>query len=337
MSDHTGIEWTDATWNPVTGCTEVSAGCDHCYARTFAERWRDVPGHHFERGFDVTLRPDKLGLPLRWRRPRRVFVNSMSDLFHAAVPSEFIAAVWVRMLWTSPHLDTGRPVHTYQLLTKRPGRMRSWLQGWADPGQRTEWIAQAVDRGWCHPRDEAAAQGWPTVLSNVWLGVSVEDQRWAGIRIPILLQTPAAVRFLSCEPLLGPLDLSRWLGLEWFDSFGWDQNLCAALAEQVGPGGGLHWVIAGGESGHGARPLHPDWVRGLRDQCLAAQTPFLFKQWGMYRPGGDPARPAVWVDSAGTPGLYNGTGQVAMVRVGKHAAGRVLDGRTWDEFPGRRV
>jgi protein gp37 len=189
MSDKTGIEWTDATWNPVTGCTEVSPGCDHCYAKTFAERWRGVPGHHFEQGFDVVLRPERLDQPLRWSRPRRIFVNSMSDLFHDAVPDAFIAHVWAVM--------AAAEQHTFQVLTKRHGRMRSLLRTvdfWRTVSYRLE------DMG----LDGVDSIDPP---SNVWLGVSVENQQWADIRIPALLDTPAAVRFLSCEPLLGPVDL----------------------------------------------------------------------------------------------------------------------------------
>jgi protein gp37 len=291
MSATTGIEWTDATWNPVTGCTKLSQGCDHCYAQTFAERFRGVSGHHFERGFDLQLRPGKLDLPLRWRKPRRVFVNSMSDLFHADVPDEYIARVFAVMALT--------PQHTYQVLTKRHARMRSLLSSAA-------FGHLVAEQGREHL--VGSGQDWLAVgamlaskpLPNVWLGVSVETQQWADIRIPTLLDTPAAVRFLSCEPLLGPLNLSRWLGVEFYDSFGWGEELCASLAGRVGPARGLHWVIAGGESGPGARRLDPEWVRDLRDQCTAAGTPFLFKQWGGRTP---------------------------------KAGGRELDGRTWDQYP----
>jgi protein gp37 len=212
VSDKSAIEWTDATWNPVTGCTKVSPGCDHCYAETFAERFRGVAGHHFEQGFDVVLRPERLEIPMRWRRPRRVFVNSMSDLFHARVPEAFIRDVLAVMA------DT--PAHTYQVLTKRPRR------------------AADLD------------VTWPP---NVWLGVSVESDRYDW-RAQTLADTPAAVRFISAEPLLGPLphlDLS-----------------------------GIGWVIAGGESGPGYRPPEAAWFRDLRDRCTAANVPFFFKQWG---------------------------------------------------------
>lgn len=323
MSDHSGIEWTDATWNPVTGCEAVSPGCDHCYARTFAERWRGVPGHHFEHGFDLTLRPDKLPLPLRWRRPRRIFVNSMSDLFHDQVSDRYIARVFAVMALARQH--------TFQVLTKRHARMRSLLGS-------ASFAHLVAEEARTHI---GSAQDWLQVaammagpLPNVWLGVSVETQQWADIRVPALLKTSAAVRFLSCEPLLGPVDLSRWLGLEWYDSCGWGEEMFASLAGRVGTARGLHWVITGGESGPGARPMDPEWVRTLRDQCQAAQVPFLFKQWGAWSPTGlgigrfhPPER------LIGEPVDGMGHRQI-MRRVGKHAAGRALDGRTWDQFPG---
>lgn len=269
MSDRSAIEWTDATWNPVTGCTKVSPGCDHCYAETFAERWRNTPGHYFENGFDVQLRPDKLTLPLRWRKPRKVFVNSMSDLFHADVPDDYIAQVFAVMAAASEH--------TFQVLTKRHGRMRSLLNRSSFRDSVTTYI-DTRDYVW-------KQRTWP--LPNVWLGVSVEDQERANLRIPALLRTPAIVRFLSCEPLLGPVDL---------DAIDWDGVTSLASLDNNAIG----WVIVGGESGIGARPMDVSWARSLRDQCSHAGVPFLFKQWG-----------------GRTPKI----------------AGRALDGRTWDEFP----
>lgn len=222
MSDRSSIEWTDATWNPVRGCTKISPGCAHCYAATFAERFRGVKGHPYEQGFDLRLVPDKLAEPLRWPSRRRVFVNSMSDLFHPAVPTEYIvrvARVMAMAAW-----------HTYQVLTKRSERMAELL--------RTE-LAFAAD------------------LPNVWWGVSVENRRHGLPRIDHLRTAPASVRFLSVEPLLedlGQVDLK-----------------------------GVNWVIVGGESGHGARPMAAEWVRSLRDQCAAAGVSFFFKQWGGVR------------------------------------------------------
>ena len=223
MGDNSAIEWTDATWNPVTGCTKISAGCDNCYAERFAERWRGTPGHPFEAGFDLTLRPGRLEQPLRWQRPRRIFVNSMSDLFHRDVPTDFIDRVFATM--ERAHW------HQYQVLTKRPEIMRRHMER----RYRTSSVAPP----------------------HVWLGVSVEEAK-VKRRIEVLRATPARVRFLSIEPLIGPLG---------------ELDLA-----------GIHWVIVGGESGPGARYMRPDWVREIRDQCIAQGVPFFFKQWGGIRP-----------------------------------------------------
>lgn len=241
MAGKTSIEWTDATWNPVTGCTKVSAGCDNCYAERLSERFRGVPGHPFKAGFDLTLHMSRLDQPLRWRNPRRVFVNSMSDLFHKDVPRSFIAGCFLTM----EEADW----HTYQILTKRSSLMERF-----------------VNEHYRSMRDARCS-------SHIWLGVSVEDEA-AKVRIDHLRATRAHVRFLSLEPLVGPLgslDLT-----------------------------GIHWVIVGGESGPRCRPMHPDWVRDIRDKCLFFGVPFFFKQWGGFRP---------------------------------KAAGRELDGREWSEFP----
>ena len=294
MSTNSRIEWTDATWNPVTGCTKVSPGCDHCYAERVTERF------HGKGSFaTVRLHPERLDQPLRWRKPRRVFVNSMSDLFHDDVPDEFIAHVFAVMSLT--------PQHTYQVLTKRHARMRSLLSGserwWGLLDAAEENLVE--DEWIIHDRHvEPTGDPWP--LRNVWLGVSVENQQWADIRIPALLETPAAVRFLSCEPLLGPVNLDPWRSPDE----PWNGRSPADTR--------IDWVIVGGESGPGARPMRPEWARALRDQCRAAGTPFFFKQWGEYGQQGwrvDPTH----------------TGE--MVRMGKKIAGRALDGRTWDEYP----
>ena len=362
MSDRTKIEWSDATWNPVTGCTEVSPGCDHCYAKTFAERWRGTPGHYFEHGFDVQLRPDKLDQPLRWRKPRRIFVNSMSDLFHDQVPDGYIAQVWEVMAQC--------PQHTFQILTKRHARMRSWVTRWHDTSgdkdvqgsnglppmprgpeavrevyssPRSRLFADMLDsmgtppEGAAYPLyDWAEGPRWFShVLPNVWLGVSAENQQWADIRIPALLDTPAAVRFVSAEPLLGRIELRQ----EW------------------GHGPGIDWIIAGGESGRAARPTHPDWVRALRDQRHKVGAAFFFKQWGEWAPapwhGPDGATHAftgglyqektgAWVENFMEIGhrptsterdLTTPPGAQGMRHIGKKHAGRELDGRTWDEYP----
>ena len=239
MSENSTIEWTDATWNPVRGCTKITPGCAHCYAETFAERFRGVPGHPYEQGFDLRLVPEKLREPLRWKNPKMVFVNSMSDLFHEDVPDEYVLEV-VGVMQTANW-------HTYQVLTKRSERMRDLLQ--------TKLRA-------------AASQ------PHIWWGVSVENRRHGLPRIEHLRAAPARVRFLSIEPLLedlGSLNLN-----------------------------GIHWVIVGGESGVGARPIEPRWVLSIRDQCEQAKVPFFFKQWGGVR---------------------------------KKRAGRELDGRTYDAFP----
>ena len=218
----TAIEWTDVTWNPVTGCTKISAGCDNCYAERFSERFRGVAGHPFERGFDLTLRRERLEQPLHWRQPRMVFVNSMSDLFHKEVPFEFVD----RVFDTMEQADW----HTFQVLTKRSSRLRNYVN-----------------------------RRYPTTAApgHIWLGTSVEDGSKKS-RIRHLMETRALVRFLSIEPLIGPIgpvDLD-----------------------------GIHWVIVGGESGPGARPMLIEWARDVRDQCRAAKVPLFFKQWGGLRP-----------------------------------------------------
>ena len=311
MGDRTGIEWTDATWNPVTGCTKVSPGCDHCYAESIAHRFAGTPA--YPNGFDITLRPERLTQPLRWTRPRRVFVNSMSDLFHKDVPEDFIDSVFGVMAANVAHT---RPTHTFQLLTKRHGRLRSYLSA-PDVRQRIALAAaQRTDEDHADRVHEFVLYGarmWP--LPNVWVGVSVEDQARADLRIPALLQTPAAVRFLSCEPLLAPVDLSRHLdperdcrcGVPAMEGAGQHAASCGCLTQPE-----IGWVIVGGESGPGARPMQPEWARQLRDQCTAAGVPFHFKQWGEWAPAPD-----------------------VLQRVGKKAAGRLLDGRTWNEEPVR--
>lgn len=239
MSSQSKIEWTDATWNPVRGCTKLSPGCAHCYAATFAERFRGVAGHPYEHGFDLRLVPEKLFEPLAWKKPRMIFVNSMSDLFHESVPDEYIAEV-ARVMRSANW-------HTFQVLTKRAERMKKLLN--------TKLSFAGRD-------------------GHIWWGVSVENKRCGFPRISQLRQAQIAVRFLSIEPLLEPLgeiDLRR-----------------------------IAWVIVGGESGPGARPIRREWVTAIRDQCRRAGVPFFFKQWG---------------------GVH------------KSAAGRLLDGREYNEFP----
>ena len=310
----TTIEWTDVTWNPVTGCDRTSPGCDHCYALTLAKRLKAMGQPHYQTdgdartsgpGFGVAVHPDALDLPLRWRRPRRVFVNSMSDLFHPDVPDDFILAVWRQMRAT--------PQHTYQILTKRPQRMAAFTRDlWTD-----------VD-GWlrCRRPDGMPIAG---ALPNVWLGTSIESNRYV-FRARHLAETISLTRFLSCEPLLGPLfDLK----VHHFD-----------------------WVIAGGESGPGARPTAPNWVQDLRDTCIGAGVAFFFKQWGSWVPYEIDAQPPFWNGQDGetvdghilpadisehrpTQGWYWPEWAVQMDYVWRRRpkGHRLLDGRTWDEYP----
>lgn len=244
MSLQSSIEWTDATWNPVTGCTEVSAGCDRCYAKTFAERFRGVPGHPYEQGFDLKLWPERLELPLRWKKPRRIFVNSMSDLFHRDVSDGFILQV--------AHTMKRADWHIYQILTKRADRLLHLVP-----------LLSSV-----------FGEQWPT---HIWWGVTIETNQYAW-RADKLRNVPSPVRFISYEPALGPIE---------------EVDLT-----------GIHQVIAGGESGYGARSAEANWFRDVRDRCVSSEVAFFFKQWGGRTP---------------------------------KSGGRELDGRTWDEFPELRV
>lgn len=247
----TAIEWTEETWNPATGCTKVSAGCDNCYAERITERFRGKGSFK-----ELVLHPDRLETPKKWRKPRTVFVNSMSDLFHAEIPQDFIAQVFGVMALT--------PRHTYQVLTKRPGRMRALLTD-------DRFILKCRAELYRQQTLTETAGGFEWPLRNVWVGVSVEDQEHADKRIPSLMRTPAAVRFLSCEPLLGPVSLTSYL--DWMEYEG-DDGVAAIYRPRLG------WVIVGGESGINARPMDPAWARRLRDECVEAGVPFFFKQWG---------------------------------------------------------
>lgn len=305
MGDSTKIEWTDATWNPVTGCAKVSQGCKHCYAERDWARLVHLPAYQGRAFADVACHPKRLDQPLIWRRPRRIFVNSMSDLFHPAVPFEFIEQVH-EVIRESER-------HTFQILTKRPGRM---LEFWK--WRKEVYLANAYTS---------------TPPRNAWYGVSVEDQATADERIPLLLQTPAAVRWISAEPLLGPVSVGQYLSRTNMPGL----SMLPGFAD---PLPGIDWVVAGGESGPKARPTHPDWLRSLRDQCKAAGVPFLFKQWGEWIsadqdecPVRGPARRWMWAD--GAPWHWQ-DGQRAMplfCRVGKTAAGRLLDGVLHDDYP----
>lgn len=296
MSDGGTIEWTDATWNPVRGCAKVSPGCKHCYAETFAERFRGVAGHPYEQGFDPRTAPDQLDAPLHWRKPRRIFVNSMSDLFGEFVPDNYMRDVFGIMERADHHI--------YQALTKRSARVPEFCNDY--------FAATSPDGVTTHepPR-------------HIHIGVSVEDRKYGLPRIKHLQEARVAVRFLSIEPLLedlGVLDLT-----------------------------GIHWAIVGGESGHGVRPMHPDWVRSIRDQCIAANVPFFFKQWGAWKPEPDrdkddpdwradyaavDSRKRRFLNLAGGQGFHGDRVHI-MANVGKKNSGRMLDGRTWDEMPRR--
>lgn len=359
MSANSKIEWTDRTWNPVSGCSFASEGCRNCYAVRMTHRLEamgqvekygglTVLSARKERHFNGTVKTHETTLaePFGWKKPQRVFVNSMSDLFHPGVPFEFIDQVFAVMALCRQH--------TFQVLTKRPDRMAEYFNtkpygedGWSigrgEHGIKTvlfdwqqggcEWLNNLPIwheyRGLIPLADLGGEAPFP--LPNVWLGTSVEHQAAADKRIPHLLKCPAAVRFLSCEPLLGPVDLEAHIDAGDDRHCSW----CGGFSEIDGkhdcydPTLGIHWVVAGGESGPKARPMHPDWVRGLRDQCAAAAVPFHFKQWGAWRDvrTSDPIR------GGQRQILRGGRVDCVMIRVGKKAAGRTLDGITHDAFP----
>jgi protein gp37 len=275
----TAIEWTDATWNPTTGCDRVSPGCANCYALTLAARLKAMGQPAYQNdgdpktsgpGFKLTLHPDRLDAPLRWRKPRMVFVNSMSDLFHEDVPEAFLRDVWDVMVEAKQH--------TFQVLTKRPDRAAEFLAGYWHGGGPSLYVSPSCP------------------ASNVWLGTSIENTRFTW-RADVLRESPAAVRFISAEPLLGSLLRDR--NGDYFPAFTDDDRGHAPLDLN-----GIDWLIAGGESGRGHRPIDARWVRELRDACDANGTSFFFKQWG-----GD------------TP----------------KSGGRLLDGREWSEYPAGRA
>lgn len=374
MADGTKIEWTDATWNIVNGCSVTSPGCTNCYAMRLAgTRLKHVasregltamskagPVWTGETRFNEPVLLD----PIRWKRPRRIFVCAHGDLFHESVPDAWIDRVFAVMALA--------PQHQFQVLTKRAERMRQYASDPKTPGRiaraildividrvvsfREPWPVETI--GDIDDPDDVTI-AWP--LPNVWLGTSVEDQKRADERIPHLLATPAAVRWLSCEPLLGPVDLEQaWHGENALDSECWGecnwcrngpdfpplhncQSNCQSDADAEKGRSGLDWIIVGGESGSGARPMHPDWARSLRDQCQAAGVPFLFKQWGNYRPYDPIIDDYTKNDPTGEYG-ENGACHVLndgeesgpeniMIPVGKKAAGRLLDGVQHDGFP----
>lgn len=328
----TKIEWADASWSPIVGCTRKSEGCRFCYSERFMARFSKIKGHKFEGISEFTpqgprwtgvvrLHEKDLDLPLRWKKPLRIFVNSISDTFHERVKDEWIDRIFAVMALA--------PRHTFQILTKRSERMSDYLNN-------ADRKASVLGRAWGilssfpkYKHENIMAREWP--LPNVWLGVSVEDQERADERIPHLLRCPAAVRWISAEPLLGPVDISEKLLGEY----------------GCGSGPNLSWIVAGGESGPGARPMHPEWPRRLRDQCQDAGAAFFFKQWGAWCTAKrwrevceeqhhqsydwtEGQRTSVQPLPSTAPGLYE-----VMFRVGKKAAGRLLDGREWNEYPDR--
>jgi len=333
MGKKTKIEWTDATWNPIRGCSRVSEGCRNCYAESVAARFSD-PGQPYHGLAEfvtigqgtakerqearwtgkVAFVKEHLQDPLRWQKPSRIFVNSMSDLFHAAVEEAWIWKIFGVMALSQRH--------TFQILTKRPARMLSILHG-VDPAAAYSGISMLFDEVGAHPTCDMT-RAWP--LPNVWLGVSVEDQKTANERLPLLVQTPAAVRWVSYEPALGPID--------WKEALPKQEWLCA-----------LNWIVAGGESGTNARPMAPDWARSTRQFCKDYQIPFFFKQWGEWG-----QRELVHVEKRhciavdGKPVFTRDLGACIqhskdgnyLEHVGKKEAGHKLDGKEYREFPDNR-
>lgn len=390
MAAASKIEWTDATWNPVTGCSVVSPGCTNCYAmqlagtrlRTHPSRkglTREVNGNHVWTG-EVRLNAQWLEQPLSWKRPRMVFVCAHGDLFHEDVPDGWIAYVWSIMMQC--------PQHTFQVLTKRADRMRAWVAKWNDltgdddpmefknargpyavrrahPSGRGQLFADYLDVmlklaggkipdgaawptfDWMH-----GWKYWPGVAPNIWLGVSAEDQRRACERIPALLATPAAVRFVSAEPLLGPIRMTHLISngppTEIDALTGISSVRSGHERISTSQGASLDWVIVGGESGQDARPMHPAWARSMRDQCQTAGVPFFFKQWGAWEPYRHPDDGTIAPHVLASNGALSSGDRlegcparerppwVPVRNVGKARAGRLLDGIEWNEMPGSK-
>lgn len=346
MADKTHIEWTDATWNPVTGCSVVSPGCTNCYAMKLAGG--RLHNHPSRAGLtvrskagpvwsgEVRLNEEWLEQPLKWTKPRRIFVCAHGDLFHESVPTEWIA--WVYGVAIAAVHCHG---HTFQVLTKRAARARVIL---SDPAFWEEVNSYASHHA--HGRATLDDYGPDRPPPGIWLGVSVEDQACGEERIPELQATPAAVRWISVEPLLGDLDLpaiKHWVHCDIPEYGGPGHEFISCLRG----GGAIDWVVVGGESGPGARPMHPNWVRRIRNDCSAAGVPFFFKQWGEFLSFGDRS-PCFGRDHHGrinaaqidghryraAPGVFVSLDQSTIaVRVGKRAAGRTFDSTTYDAYP----
>ncbi len=353
---NTSIEWTDKTWNPVSGCAKVSAGCKNCYAEQLWPRL-NAPGQPYEgRPFtDVKCHPERLRQPIRWRKPAKIFVNSMSDLFHEDVPDQFIIDVFdiIRECYAT------RRGHIFQILTKRPERMADFYSRLRFNGNE----GGIYGRTWLcdDPNDRSAYSPMGlhgcTGLKNIWLGVSVEDQQAADERIPWLLQTPAPVRFLSIEPMLGEINLRaiQWPGKHKVDVLlkgAWDLPGWFKGFTNHSDMNGIDWIIVGGESGPHGRPMHPDWARKIQEQCEFAEVPFLFKQWGSHKPirsyyGEDDdddleidphEHPFKIVCPSGYIWNVDFDGQPPsdcwiMQKTHKKRSGRTLDGKIYDEYP----
>lgn len=339
MADHSNIEWTDATWNPITGCTLVDAGCANCYAAELAAtRLKNLPSRtglsrKNKDGVakftgEVRLNENWISQPMTWRKPRMIFVCAHGDLFH-----ENVANIWIDQVFAVMALC---PQHTFQVLTKRPKRAANYLNemmGSDDFNIRFRNACRKVGATLSECID-AVQREWP--LDNVWLGTSVSDQKSADERIPALLEAPANVRFISAEPLLGSIDLTSictgWYFINSLGGFKWHDSDRAYNSEKCTS---IDWVICGGESGRKARPMHPDWARSLRRQCKTADVPFFFKQWGEWFPEDDMpeelARNTYGADfDAGRTCRFTG---MPMRRIGKKAAGRKLDGEFHDGMP----
>ena len=340
MGNKSKIEWTDSVLNVVTGCGWKSTGCDNCYAKTMANRLKGMGQERYKNGFDVTLHPDVLMKPFNWKRQRKIFVCSMSDLFHERVPFSFISAVF--------GVAAMNPQHTFQMLTKRPERMLDFFvfhrfEEKEDPIREciqklSEYTGVVFDYG---------DIDWP--LKNVWLGVTAENQACADERVPLLLKCPAEKRFVSCEPLIGRLNIEKWLkrgSICGCKEESCKEEKCNETMIRCNYGTRkIDWVIAGGESGRNARPMHPDWARSLRDQCIETNTRFFFKQFGEWicvydRDIDDPDWRNVpkedknkrYLNIDGGSG-FHGDRLCLMEKVGKGKAGKTLDGEVWSQFP----